>query len=158
MKGFVQNIEDLAVKNDELRRVLYTARHCQLVLMALQPKEEIGAEVHELDQFFRVEQGAGEAVLDGVRTGTHHRHLDAQYVDELRQLVKTRAPQGYEVAPFGVRVLNSDFPNLSSSTVVFVAGFQPIMPPYEGQIGEEHLLELIAYIKSLKNPEDGASL
>lgn len=39
-----------------------------------------------------------------------------------------------------------------------VAGFQPIMPPYEGQIGEEHLLELIAYIKSLKNPEDGASL
>ena len=84
MNGFVQDIEGSAVKNDEFRRVLYTARHCQLVLMALKPKEEIGAEVHELDQFFRVEEGTGEAVLDGVRTairagfavvvpaGTHH--------------------------------------------------------------------------------------
>jgi mannose-6-phosphate isomerase-like protein (cupin superfamily) len=68
MKGFVQNLEDLAVKNDEFRRVLYTARHCQLVVMALKPKGEIGAEVHTLDQFFRVEEGTGEAVLDGVRT------------------------------------------------------------------------------------------
>jgi len=58
----------LAVKNDEFRWVLYTAKHCQLVLMALKPKEEIGAEVHKLDQFFRVEEGSGEAVLDGVRT------------------------------------------------------------------------------------------
>jgi mannose-6-phosphate isomerase-like protein (cupin superfamily) len=68
MKGFVQNIEGLALKNVEFRRVLYTARHCQLVVMALKPKEEIGEEVHQLDQFFRVEEGAGEAVLDGVRT------------------------------------------------------------------------------------------
>src|ERR1017187_9266368 len=52
----------------EFRRVLYTAKNCQLVLMALKPKEEIGAEVHKLDQFFRVEEGTGEAVLDGVRT------------------------------------------------------------------------------------------
>lgn len=64
----MQDIEGLAVKNAEFRRVLYTAKHCQLVLMALKPKEEIGAEVHKLDQFFRVEQGTGEAVLDGVRT------------------------------------------------------------------------------------------
>ena len=68
MKGFVQDIEGLAVKNNEFRRVLYTAKHCQLVVMALKPKEEIGAEVHKLDQFFRVEEGTGEAVLDGVRT------------------------------------------------------------------------------------------
>ena len=68
MKGFVKDIEALATKNDRFRQVLYTARHCQLVLMALKPKEEIGAEVHELDQFFRVEEGSGEAVLDGVRT------------------------------------------------------------------------------------------
>ena len=68
MKGFVQDIEGLAVKNNEFRQVLYTAKHCQLVLMALKPKEEIGAEVHKLDQFFRVEEGTGEAVLDGVRT------------------------------------------------------------------------------------------
>ena len=68
MKGFVQNIEKVAVKNNEFRRVLYTAKHCQLVVMALRPKEEIGAEVHKLDQFFRVEEGTGEAVLDGIRT------------------------------------------------------------------------------------------
>lgn len=68
MKGFVENIEGLAVDNQQFRRVLYTAKHCQLVLMALEPKEEIGAEVHQLDQFFRVEAGTGEAILDGVRT------------------------------------------------------------------------------------------
>jgi mannose-6-phosphate isomerase-like protein (cupin superfamily) len=66
-KGFVQGIEKLAVKNSELRRVLYTARNCQLILMALKPKEEIGADGHKLDPFFRVEEGSGEAVLDGVR-------------------------------------------------------------------------------------------
>ena len=68
MHGFVENIEDLTVKNTDFRRVLYTAKHCQLVLMALPAGEEIGAEVHTLDQFFRVEEGTGEAVLDGVRT------------------------------------------------------------------------------------------
>lgn len=68
MKGYVQDIESIAVKNEDFRQVLYTARNCQLVVMALKPKEEIGAEVHKLDQFFRVEAGAGEAVLDGVRT------------------------------------------------------------------------------------------
>src|SRR4026207_1732523 len=46
--------------------MLYTATRSQLVVMALKPKEEIGAEVHTLDQFFRVEQGTGEAILDGV--------------------------------------------------------------------------------------------
>ena len=68
MKGFVQDIEGLAVKNNDFRKVLYTAKHCQLVLMSLKTEEEIGAEVHKLDQFFRVEEGTGEAVLDGVRT------------------------------------------------------------------------------------------
>jgi mannose-6-phosphate isomerase-like protein (cupin superfamily) len=68
MKGFVENIEDLATTNDDFRQVLYTARHCQLVIMALKPDEEIGEEVHQLDQFFRIEEGMGEAVLDSVRT------------------------------------------------------------------------------------------
>jgi len=68
MKGFAQDIERLAIQNDDFRRVLYTAKHCQLVVMALKPKEEIGAEVHKLDQFFRIEDGAGEIILDGVRT------------------------------------------------------------------------------------------
>jgi len=66
MKGYVQNIESIAVKNEEFRQVLYTAKNCQLVVMALKPKEEIGAEIHKLDQFFRVEEGTGEAFLDGV--------------------------------------------------------------------------------------------
>jgi mannose-6-phosphate isomerase-like protein (cupin superfamily) len=68
MKGFVQDIEGLATQNGEFRRVLYTATSCQLVLMALKPQEEIGLEVHKLDQFFRVEAGSGDAILDGVRT------------------------------------------------------------------------------------------
>jgi mannose-6-phosphate isomerase-like protein (cupin superfamily) len=68
MKGYVQDIEAIATGNEDFRRVLYTARNCQLVVMALKPHEEIGAEVHKLDQFFRVEAGRGEAVLDGVRT------------------------------------------------------------------------------------------
>ena len=68
MKGFVRDIEELAVRNEEFRRVLYTASHSQLVVMALGPKQEIGMEVHHLDQFFRVEDGTGDAILDGVRT------------------------------------------------------------------------------------------
>lgn len=68
MKGFVEDIESIAVKNQEFRRVLYTAKNCQLVVMALKPGEEIGAEVHTLDQFFRVEEGVGEAILDGAKT------------------------------------------------------------------------------------------
>lgn len=68
MKGFLQDIEELAVNNDAFRRVLYTAEFCQLVVMSLNPGEEIGAEVHTLDQFFRVEAGTGEAVLDDVTT------------------------------------------------------------------------------------------
>jgi mannose-6-phosphate isomerase-like protein (cupin superfamily) len=68
MKGFVKNIEAIALQSSEFRRVLYTAQYCQLVVMALKPGEEIGAEIHKLDQFFRVEEGVGQAVLDGVTT------------------------------------------------------------------------------------------
>lgn len=71
MKGFVQDIEGLSTRNIDFRKVLYTAKNCQLVLMSLKPGEEIGAEVHKLDQFFRVEQGSGEAVIDGLRTAIH---------------------------------------------------------------------------------------
>jgi mannose-6-phosphate isomerase-like protein (cupin superfamily) len=66
MKGFVENIEAMSIANPNFRRVLYTANHCQLVVMSLKPAEEIGQEIHKLDQFFRVEEGVGEAVLDGV--------------------------------------------------------------------------------------------
>lgn len=67
-QGYVADIEALATANVDFRRVLYTAKHSQLVLMSLQAGEEIGAEVHTLDQFFRVESGTGEAVIEGVRT------------------------------------------------------------------------------------------
>jgi mannose-6-phosphate isomerase-like protein (cupin superfamily) len=67
MKGFVDNIETLTEENENFRRVLYTGKNMQLVLMALQPGEEIGEEVHgDRDQFFRVENGNGEIVIDGV--------------------------------------------------------------------------------------------
>jgi mannose-6-phosphate isomerase-like protein (cupin superfamily) len=69
MKGFVGNIEDLAGENGDFRRVLYTGPHMQLVLMSLEPGEDIGEEVHEdTDQFFRVEQGTGVVSIDGHET------------------------------------------------------------------------------------------
>ena len=66
MKGFHSNIEKDALANNNFRRVLYTGKHSQLVLMSLKPKEEIGLEVHkDNDQFFRVEKGQGKCVIDG---------------------------------------------------------------------------------------------
>lgn len=68
MKGFVDDIEKRTEENEDFRRVLYTGHHLQLVLMTLRPGEEIGEEVHEdRDQFFRIEEGEGEVVIDGVR-------------------------------------------------------------------------------------------
>jgi mannose-6-phosphate isomerase-like protein (cupin superfamily) len=64
---FVQNIDDLTVKNRDFRRELYTGKHLQLVLMSIPPGEHIGEEVHAVDQFFRVEAGSGIVVIDGVR-------------------------------------------------------------------------------------------
>ncbi|KKC24629.1 cupin domain-containing protein [Sphingomonas sp. SRS2] len=67
MRGYCDNIEKLTVENDAFRRVLYTGQHLQLVLMTLQPGEEIGEEVHDdRDQFFRIEEGSGEVRIDGV--------------------------------------------------------------------------------------------
>ena len=66
MTGFVGNIEKLTLKNDYFREVLFTGKHAQLVVMCLQPDEEIGNEVHEsVDQFFRIEQGEAKFVLGG---------------------------------------------------------------------------------------------
>lgn len=66
MKGYITNIEKLALENENFRRVLYTAKNSQLVLMSLLPGEDIGEEVHHLDQFIRCESGEGKAVLDDV--------------------------------------------------------------------------------------------
>lgn len=66
MKGYVANIEKMSIENEYFRKVLYTAQNSQLVLMSLKPGEDIGEEIHELDQFIRCEAGEGKAVLDGV--------------------------------------------------------------------------------------------
>ena len=66
MKGFYTNIERATLENGDFRRVLYTAKQCQLVLMSLQPQEEIGLETHpENDQFLRFEGGSGTVFIDG---------------------------------------------------------------------------------------------
>ena len=66
MKGFTTKLEKETLQNNSFRKVLYTAKYSQLVLMSLQPKEEIGMETHEKnDQFFRFESGQGKCIIDG---------------------------------------------------------------------------------------------
>jgi mannose-6-phosphate isomerase-like protein (cupin superfamily) len=68
VKGFKASIESETRKNTDFRRVLYTGKHSQLVLMSLRPGEEIGEEVHSaVDQFFRFEQGEGQVIIDHVK-------------------------------------------------------------------------------------------
>ncbi|MEN1925428.1 cupin domain-containing protein [Luteimonas qiangzhengi] len=72
-KGYTDNIEDRTLENTDFRRVLYTGAHMQLVVMCLQPGEEIGAEVHpDIDQFFRVEEGKAKLLIDGVEHTLEH--------------------------------------------------------------------------------------
>lgn len=66
MQGYKDNIEKLTLENENFRKVLYTGKHSQLVLMSLKPKEEIGEEIHDQsDQFFRFETGTGKVIIDG---------------------------------------------------------------------------------------------
>src|SRR5215217_8745470 len=67
VRGYCDDIQKHTVENEDFRRVLYTGKHLQLVLMTLQPGEEIGSEVHpDRDQFFRIEEGSGAVDIDGV--------------------------------------------------------------------------------------------
>ena len=66
MNGYVTNIEKLSLENTNFRKVLYTDKNSQLVLMSLLPGEDIGEEVHDVDQFLRVEKGSGRAVLNDI--------------------------------------------------------------------------------------------
>ncbi|HJN62632.1 MAG TPA: cupin domain-containing protein [Candidatus Paceibacterota bacterium] len=63
MKGYISNLEKDTLENTDYRRVVYTAKNSQLVLMSIAPGDEIGAEVHSLDQFLRIEGGVGKAVV-----------------------------------------------------------------------------------------------
>jgi mannose-6-phosphate isomerase-like protein (cupin superfamily) len=97
MKGFVTNIEEATKGNGNFRKVLYTSKHSQLVLMSLKPMEEIGMEVHpDNDQFFRVDKGAGKVVIDGneyevgdgfavvVPAGAQHNVINTSGTEELK--------------------------------------------------------------------------
>lgn len=68
-QGYIVNIEEETLTNTDYRRVLYTAEHSQLVLMSLKPGEEIGEELHRLDQFIRIEQGEAQVILN--KTDSH---------------------------------------------------------------------------------------
>ena len=107
MTGYVGHLEKDAVKNKFFRRVLFTGKHAQLVLMCLQPKEDIGNEVHgNVDQFFRVEEGkarfvfggkeehevgAGDAVV--VPAGTYHNVINASATEPLHLYTVYSPPQ-----------------------------------------------------------------
>jgi mannose-6-phosphate isomerase-like protein (cupin superfamily) len=95
-KGFCSNIEEDTLGNDNFRKVLYTGKHSQLVLMTLKPNEEIGMEVHpDNDQFFRFEKGEGKVVIDGneyqvkdgfavvVPAGSQHNVINVSATDNL---------------------------------------------------------------------------
>lgn len=96
MKGYVANIESASQENEYFRHVLYTDSHVQLVVMSLAAGEDIGEEVHTLDQFIRVEEGEGKAVLDGVShdisdgfaiivpAGTRHNIINSSPSDALK--------------------------------------------------------------------------
>ena len=97
MKGFSSNIEKSTVENDKFRKVLYTGKHSQLVLMCLRLKEEIGMEVHaDNDQFFRFEHGQGKCIIDGheyelrdgsaivVPAGARHNILNTSATENLK--------------------------------------------------------------------------
>ncbi|MCD5396697.1 MAG: cupin domain-containing protein [Candidatus Pacebacteria bacterium] len=66
MKGYIGNIEKETKENNDYRRVLYTAKNSQLVIMSIKPGDEIGEEIHKLDQFIRIEDGKAKAIMDGV--------------------------------------------------------------------------------------------
>lgn len=66
MKGYLSNIEEETIGNNNFRKVLYTGKNSQLVVMSLKPSQDIGEEIHKGDQFIRIEHGKGQAILDGV--------------------------------------------------------------------------------------------
>jgi len=97
MKGFSSNIEQDTLANTNFRKVLYTGKHSQLVLMSLRPNEEIGMEIHaDNDQFFRFEKGQGKCIIDGneyalvdgsaivVPAGAEHNIINTSATEDLK--------------------------------------------------------------------------
>ena len=96
MTGYVGNIEEITLTNTYFRQILFTAPHSQLVVMCLQANEEIGDEVHQVDQFFRIEKGEGKVILNGeehalkdgdaivVPAGTQHNVINTSPTQKLQ--------------------------------------------------------------------------
>jgi len=96
MKGYIVQIEDATLKNQNYRQVLFTAKHCQLVLMDVKPGDQIGEEVHDLDQFIRIEAGEGIIMMDGqkhsvvdgfaavIPAGTRHNVINTSSSEDLK--------------------------------------------------------------------------
>lgn len=97
MKGYNSNIEKETLENTNFRKVLYTGKHSQLVLMSLRPNEEIGMEIHtDNDQFFRFEKGEGKCIIDGneyilgdgsviaVPSGAEHNIINTSSTEDLK--------------------------------------------------------------------------
>lgn len=97
MTGYVENIEEITEKNTNFRQVLFTSKHCQLVVMSLKPKEEIGMEIHPtVDQFFRIEEGQAKVIIEGeehlvgdgdaiiVPAGSQHNVINVSETEDLK--------------------------------------------------------------------------
>lgn len=97
MTGYLANIEEKTLSNNNFRQVLYTGQHAQLVVMSLEPNEDIGLEIHEIvDQFLRVEKGKGKIILNGeehllkngdaivVPAGVKHNVINTSSEDQLK--------------------------------------------------------------------------
>ncbi len=105
MNGYTNNLNQLALSNDNFREVLYTAKSCQLVLMNLKPKEEIGEETHDLDQFFYFVSGNGDVLIDDkptsvsegsgviVPAGAKHNVINTSENDDLKLFTVYSPPE-----------------------------------------------------------------
>lgn len=122
MKGYFTNIEAATVGNNDFRRVLYTGKHAQLVLMSLDPNEDIGLETHfNTDQFFRFESGKGKVIIDDnvyevgsgdaiiVPAGAKHNVINSSDVDVLRLYTLYAPPQHKDgIVRFSKAAANSE--------------------------------------------------
>lgn len=105
LTGYITNIEDTTEQNENFRQVLFTGPHSQLVVMSLLPNEEIGMEVHTVDQFIRIEEGEGKAILNGeehqisedfaivIPAGTEHNIINTSSEEKMKLYTIYSPPQ-----------------------------------------------------------------
>ena len=131
MKGFHMNIEKDTLENNNFRKVLYTGKHTQLVLMSLLPKEEIGMETHrDNDQFFRFEKGKGKCIVDGneyelttgtaiiIPSGSQHNIINTSETEDLKMYTLYSPPHHKDGIVFKIKedaeASNEEFDGITS--------------------------------------------